>query len=93
MARAVMGLAGWTALQIAVYALGALALPRVSPALRRSAVLVPLLVAEVLLVGQINEPRWFDCYLPLLIAILLQGISSGPREVEVPPPGTRLTAA
>lgn len=58
----------------AVWCLAGVArLPRVSPALRRVALLQPLLVVEVMLVGQLNESRQFDAFLPVLVAILVQG--------------------
>lgn len=62
------------------FVLGALALPRIGRELRRCLWLLPGNVVVVLLVGQINEPRLFDAFLPVLVGVMLQGLH--PHRVE-----------
>ena len=70
---------------------GVIAWPRVTPMLRRCVWLFPLIAVEVLFVGQLNEPRQFDAFLPVLVAMLMHGMSGEPAAVEIPPPIRRAT--
>jgi hypothetical protein len=62
--------------------IAALGWPRVTPLLRRCVWLLPMIAIEVVLVGQLNEPRQFDAFLPVLVAMLMQGFSSVPVSGE-----------
>ena len=64
-------------------ALAMLAWPRVTPLLRRCVWLLPLIAAEVAVVGQLNEPRQFCAFFPVLVAMLIQGLSAAPVAVEI----------
>jgi hypothetical protein len=65
------------------FALGALGWKRVTPLLRRCVWVLPLFVVEVIVVGQLNEARQFDAFFPVLIAVIMQGLSSSPVEVKI----------
>lgn len=69
------------------FLLGGLGWTRVTPLLRRCVWLLPLIVAEVVVFGQLNEPRQFDAFFPILVAIILQGRSASPIRVEIPAGG------
>jgi hypothetical protein len=63
--------------------LAALAWPRITSELRRCLWLLPGLVVTTLCVGQLNEPRQFDAFLPALAAMLTQGLRGHPAQRAV----------
>lgn len=64
MAYSLMALGGW-------YALGLMSLSDCEPRLRRLALLFLLLVGVTFSFGLFHEPRQFDAFIPVLIALLL----------------------
>jgi len=64
MAFSLLALGGW-------YALGLMSLPACDKRLRRLLVLFPMLCVVTFLFGQFHEPRQFNAFIPVLIAILL----------------------
>lgn len=59
-----LALGGW-------YALGLMSLPACDKRLRRLLILFPMLFGVTFLFGQLHEPRQFNAFIPVLIAILL----------------------
>jgi hypothetical protein len=64
MAYSVLALAGW-------YVLALMSLPDCDPRLRRLTLLFPLLFAVTFCFGLFHEPRQFNAFIPVLIAMLL----------------------
>ncbi len=64
MAYSLLALGGW-------YALGLMSLPACDKRLRRLLVLFPMLFGVTFLFGQFHEPRQFNAFIPVLIAVLL----------------------
>jgi len=64
MAISLLALGGW-------YALGLMSLPDCDKRLRRLLMLFPMLFGVTFLFGQLHEPRQFNAFIPVLIAILL----------------------
>jgi hypothetical protein len=64
MAYSVLALAGW-------YVLALMSLPDCDPRLRRLTLLFPLLFAVTFCFGLFHEPRQFNAFIPVLIAVLL----------------------
>lgn len=73
MAFSVFTIAGW-------YAVGFMSLRYCDPRVKRMTILFPLLFAVNFLFGQFNEPRLFDAFIPVLVAIIL---SASKRKVEL----------
>jgi len=63
-AYSLLALGGW-------YALGLMSLPACDRRLRRLLLLFPLLFGVTFLFGQFHEPRQFNAFIPVLIAVLL----------------------
>jgi hypothetical protein len=57
------------------YALAAVGFPHAPAKLQRSAVLLPLLMAMAVIIGNIEEARLFDAFAPTLIGLLLCGLA------------------
>jgi hypothetical protein len=66
MAFSLLALGGW-------YALGLMSLPACDKRLRRLLLLFPMLCGVTFLFGQFHEPRQFNAFIPVLIAVLLKG--------------------
>ena len=64
MAYSLLALGGW-------YALGLMSLPACDKRLRRLLLLFPLLFGVTFVFGQFHEPRQFNAFIPVLIAVLL----------------------
>jgi len=64
MAHTLLALGGW-------YALGLMSLWACDKRLRRLLLLFPMLFGVTFLFGQIHEPRQFNAFIPVLIAVLL----------------------
>lgn len=64
MAYSLLALGGW-------YALGLMSLTAYDKRLRRLLILFPMLFGVTFLVGQFHEPRQFNAFIPVLIAVLL----------------------
>jgi hypothetical protein len=64
MAISIVALGGW-------YVLGFMSLPACDKRLRRLVILFPMLFGITFLFGQFHEPRQFDAFIPVLIAVLL----------------------
>jgi hypothetical protein len=62
-----LALGGW-------YLLGLMSLPACDTRLRRLLVLFPMLFGVDFLVGQTNEPRMFNAFIPVLVAIILVAV-------------------
>ncbi len=60
-------LAGW-------YALAAMSFRHCDPRLKPLMVLLPLIFAVTILFGQLVEPRQFDAFIPVLIAVILSAM-------------------
>jgi hypothetical protein len=52
------------------WAAAAVGIPHAPPRLRRCLILAPLLVAMAVLVGQINEPRLMNSFVPVVLALV-----------------------
>jgi hypothetical protein len=61
-----LALGGW-------YALGLMSLPACDKRLRRLLLLFPMLCGTTFLFGLFHEPRVFNAFIPVLIAVLLKG--------------------
>ncbi len=59
------------------YCLASLGLKQAPKTLKQSALLLPLLLATTFLVGQLNEIRHFDPFIPVVIGLILSFIASG----------------
>jgi len=66
MALSLLALGGW-------YVLGLMSLPACDKRLRRLLLLFPMLFGVTFLFGQFHEPRQFNAFIPVLIAVLLRG--------------------
>ena len=64
MGYSLLALGGW-------YALGLMSLPACDKRLRRLLLLFPMLFGATFLFGQFHEPRQFNAFIPVLIAVLL----------------------
>ena len=64
MVTSLAALGGW-------YVLGIMSLPACDKRLRRLVILFPMLFGVTFLFGQFHEPRQFDAFIPVLIAVLL----------------------
>ena len=73
MVYSVLALAGW-------YAIALMSLCYCDPQLRRLTSLFPLIFGVTLLLGQFHEPRQFDAFIPVVVAILL---SASKRRLEL----------
>lgn len=67
MAFSLLALGGW-------YALGLMSLWACDKRLLRLLVLFPMLVGVTFIFGQFHEPRQFDAFIPVLIAVLLSAV-------------------
>jgi hypothetical protein len=67
MAYSLLALGGW-------YALGLMSLPACDKRLRRLLLLFPMLFGVTFLFGQFHEPRQFNAFIPVLIAVLLSAL-------------------
>jgi hypothetical protein len=67
MVYALLALGGW-------YAIGLMSLPACDQRLRRLLLLFPMLFGVTFLVGQLIEPRQFNAFIPVLIAVLLSAV-------------------
>jgi len=65
-AFSLLALGGW-------YALGLMSLPACDKRLRRLLLLFPMLCGTTFLFGLFHEPRVFNAFIPVLIAVLLKG--------------------
>jgi hypothetical protein len=63
----VLALGGW-------YLLGLMSLSACDKRLRRLLLLFPMLLGIDLLVGMVNEPRMFNAFIPVLVAVLLTAL-------------------
>ena len=73
MSYSVLALAGW-------YAIGLMSLRYSDPRLRRLSLLFPLIFGVTFLFGQFHEPRQFDAFIPVVVALLL---SASKRKLEL----------
>ena len=67
MAFFVLALGGW-------YVLGLMSFSACDRRLRRLVLLLPMLLGVDLLVGMVNEPRMFNSFIPVLVALLLTAL-------------------
>jgi len=65
----IFALAGW-------YAVAAMSVRRSDPRLRPLMLLLPLIVAVTILFGQLIEPRQFNAFIPVLVAVILSAARS-----------------
>jgi hypothetical protein len=63
----VLALGGW-------YVVGLMSLSACDKRLRRLLLLFPMLLGVDLLVGMVNEPRMFNAFIPVLVAVLLTAL-------------------
>jgi hypothetical protein len=73
MAYCVLALAGW-------YAAGLMSARYCDPRLKRLILLFPLVFAVTFLFGQLHEPRQFDAFIPVVVAMIL---SASRRKFEL----------
>lgn len=80
-------LADTAALMLWFAVAGFCALRPVHPGLKKCTILFPMLLGMTLLVGQLNEARQFDAFIPVAIALILTGVRAGSDEKVLPLPG------
>ena len=67
MVSSLAALGGW-------YVLGLMCLPGCDKRLRRLVILFPMLFVVTFFFGQFHEPRQFNAFIPVLIAVLLSAV-------------------
>jgi hypothetical protein len=73
MAYSLMALGGW-------YAVGLMSFRSCDLRLKRLTLFFPLLLTVTFLFGQLHEPRQFDAFIPIVVAMILSALR---RRIEI----------